>query len=55
MSDASDSGGFEGRQTRVDPFLGSLVGTKPPAMNASAFTVVRNLEGYLQGKDDGDV
>jgi hypothetical protein len=51
--DESGSGGFGSRQTRDAPSLGSLVGYKPQAK--SAFTAVRKLEGYLQGKDDGDV
>jgi hypothetical protein len=53
--DASGSGGFGIRQTRIVPSLGSFIGTKPQATKASGFTAVRNLEGYLQGKDEGKV
>jgi hypothetical protein len=28
---------------------------KPQASKASGFTAVRNLEGYLQGKDESEV
>jgi hypothetical protein len=54
-SDASGSGGFGSRQTRISPSLGSFIDTEPQATKASCFTAVRNLEGYLQGKDEGEV
>jgi hypothetical protein len=55
MADISGSGGFGSRQNRIDPSLGIFIGTKPPVTKASGFTAVRNLEGYLQGKDEGEV
>jgi hypothetical protein len=32
-----------------------FIGTEPQATNAPGFTAVRNLEGYLQDKDEGEV
>jgi hypothetical protein len=45
------------RLPRDGASLGSLgrVGSKPTAASASAFTAVRNLEGFLQGKEESDV
>jgi hypothetical protein len=34
---------------------GSFIGMKPQASKASGFSAVRNLEGYLQGKDESEV
>jgi hypothetical protein len=54
-SDASGSGGFGIHQTRIAPSLGSFIGTKPQAKKASGFTAIHNLEGFLQGTDEGEV
>jgi hypothetical protein len=34
---------------------GSFIGMNPQASKASGFSAVRNLEGYLQGKDESEV
>jgi hypothetical protein len=54
-SDASGSGGFGSRQTRISLSLGSFIGTELQATKASRFTALSNLEGYLQGNDEGEV
>jgi hypothetical protein len=54
-ADASGSGGFGSRQNRIAFSLGILLARSLRSRRLQASQPVIYLEGYLQGKDEGDV